>query len=125
MFELYADESYYKEKYQGKLTDDLESKLRRAQQHVDSLTFNRIVGIGFAKLTTFQQTVIKEVVCLQVDFEDENQEMLDSVLSSYSINGVSMNFGSNWNVVIQNGIAMQRSTYEILKQTGLTNRVIR
>ncbi|MGM0215458.1 hypothetical protein [Enterococcus sp. AZ109] len=125
MTDLYADKSYYKSVYQGKVTVNIGNKLKRAQQHIDSLTFNRIVGLGFAKLTTFQQTVIKEVVCLQVDFEDENQEMLDSIMTSYSINGVSVNFGSNWNVVIQNGIAMQRSTYEILKQTGLTNRVIR
>ncbi|MGM0238513.1 hypothetical protein [Enterococcus sp. AZ103] len=125
MFELYADEDFYKNKYLGKVTDDLERKLRQAQRHIDSLTFNRIVGKGFSNLTSFQQTLIKEVICLQVDFEDENQDLLDSVVSSYSINGVSMNFGDSWNVVVQSGIAMQRSTYELLNQTGLTRRVIR
>lgn len=125
MFEPYVDEDFYKTKYLGKVTKDLAQKIKQAQQHTDALTFNRIVGIGFENLTPFRQSVIKEVICQQVDFEDENRELLDSVLTSYSINGVSMNFGNNWNVMIQNGIAMKRSTFELLKQTGLTNRVIK
>lgn len=123
---LYVDETYYKENFLGKISDaDLPKKLLQAQRHVDSLTFNRIVGIGFDNLTPFQQSVIKEVVCLQVDFEEENKELLQSFFSSYSINGVSMDFSKSWNLHLDNGVAMQKSTYEMLKQTGLTDRVIR
>lgn len=123
--EPYVDEMYYKENYLGTLdTEDLTKRLRVASQQVDMLTFNRIRGKGFDNLTSFQQSVIKEVICQHVDFVYENQDMIDSVLKSYSINGVSMTFGQSWNVEVINGIAMKRSTYELLKQTGLTRSVI-
>lgn len=99
--------------------------LRTASRHVDTLTFNRIVGSGFSNLTAFQQDVIKEVVCRQAAFEVENADMIQSVLSSYSINGVSMQFGSSWNVAVQDGVAMQKETYALLEQTGLCCRLAR
>jgi hypothetical protein len=123
--EPYVDETYYKENYLGTLdTEDLAKRLKEASQQVDMLTFNRIRGKGFDNLTSFQQSVIKEVICQHVDFVYENQDMIDSVLQSYSINGVSMSFGQSWNIEVMNGVAMKRSTYELLKQTGLTRSVI-
>ena len=123
--EPYVDETYYKEIYLGTLdTEDLAKRLKEASQQVDMLTFNRIRGKGFDNLTSFQQSVIKEVICQHVDFVYENQDMIDSVLQSYSINGVSMSFGQSWNIEVMNGVAMKRSTYELLKQTGLTRSVI-
>lgn len=123
--EPYVDETYYKENYLGTLdTEDLAKRLKEASQQVDILTFNRIRGKGFDNLTSFQQSVIREVICQHVDFVYENQDMIDSVLQSYSINGVSMTFGQSWNVEVINGVAMKRITYELLKQTGLTRSVI-
>lgn len=123
--EPYVDETYYKENYLGTLdTEDLAKRLKEASQQVDMLTFNRIRGKGFDNLTSFQQSVIKEAICQHVDFVYENQDMIDSVLQSYSINGVSMSFGQSWNIEVMNGVAMKRSTYELLKQTGLTRSVI-
>lgn len=123
--EPYVDETYYKENYLGTLdAEDLAKRLKEASQQVDMLTFNRIRGKGFDNLTSFQQSVIKEVICQHVDFVYENQDVLDSVLQSYSINGVSMSFGQSWNIEVMNGVAMKRSTYELLKQTGLTRSVI-
>lgn len=123
--EPYVDETYYKENYLGTLdTEDLSKRLKEASQQVDILTFNRIRGKGFDNLTSFQQSVIREVICQHVDFVYENQDMIDSVLQSYSINGVSMSFGQSWNIEVMNGVAMKRSTYELLKQTGLTRSVI-
>ena len=86
---------------------------------VDSLTYNRIVGRGFSNLTTYQQEIIREVVCMQADFEYENADEINSVLSSYSINGVSAQFGSSWNVFTGKGVAMKRDVYALLQQTGL------
>ena len=39
--------------------------------HIDTLTYNRIVGRDFENLTKFQQDIIKEVVCKLADFEYE------------------------------------------------------
>ncbi len=105
--------------------DQLERCLKTASRHIDSLTFNRIIGCGFDHLTPFQQELVVEIVCLQADFEYENADEIDTVLSSYSINGVSVQFGNGWNVFVQNGIAMRKDTYELLKQTGLTEKTLR
>ena len=123
---MYADVTYYQQEYLGTHHDfpKLQQVLKTMSQHIDTLTFNRIVGMGFDNLTSFQQSVIKEVSCQMADFYIENQDLINTALSSYSINGVSMNFGDSWNVVTMNGIAMKRSTFELLNQSGLTRRVI-
>ena len=59
------------------------------------------------------------MVCHQAEFEYENADEIGSVLSSYSINGVSAQFGSSWNVMTDKGIAMRRDDYAFLSQTGL------
>lgn len=122
----YADSSYYFDVYGGTVlsADTAERYLKQASQHTDSLTYNRIVGKGFSNLAAFQQETIKEFVCRQADFECENEDVLKSVLSSYSINGVSMNFGTNWHIDTIKGIALEKDVYALLVQTGLTSRLI-
>lgn len=95
------------------------SALTKASRHIDILTYNRIVAVGFDKLTAFQQEVVKEVCSELAEFEYENANLIDSVLQSYSINGVSMTFGNSWKVKIQNGVAMPRDLYARLLSTGL------
>ena len=46
--------------------------------------------------------------------------MIESVLQNYGINGVTMSFGESWNIKIQNGIAIRKSIYQKLSQTGLS-----
>ena len=102
-----------------------EADLRTASRHIDSMMFNRIVAAGFSNLTGFQQAVVKEVCCRQAKFETENADLLDNVLSSYSINGVSMGFGGDsWNMVTAHGVAMPRDVYALLQQTGLCCRIV-
>ena len=102
-----------------------EAALRTASRHVDTLTFNRIVAIGFENLTAFQQEIVTEVVCHQARFEKENADLIGSVLSSYAINGVSMQFGQSWNVRVESGVAMRRDVYALLEQSGLCCRILR
>lgn len=121
---IYADKEYYQREYVGIAIpeNELEKALKQASRHIDSLTYNRIAGRGFSNLTDFQQEMIKECCCEIADFEYDNSDMINSVLQQYSINGVSMTFGSSWNVLIQNGIAVRRDSYEKLCQTGLCCR---
>ena len=123
----YASEIYYEGSYGGCLIpeDELRRALLQASRHVDTLTYNRIVGRGFDNLTEFQKDVIREVVCRLADFEHENADEISSVLSSYSINGVSAQFGSSWNVFTDRGIAMKRDDYALLWQTGLCCGLLR
>ena len=103
----------------------MEKYLRQASRHIDSLTYNRIVGQGISGLTEFQQDIIREVVCLQADFEYENADEISTVISSYSLNGVSVQFGNSWNVYADKGVAMRRDVYALLSQTGLCCRLAR
>lgn len=125
--EAYADFEYYFVEYGGMAigADELKKPLKQASRHIDSLTFNRIVAKGFDNLSEFQRDIIREVVCRQAEFEYENRDVLENILSSYSINGVSAAFGDSWNVKVEKGIAIQRDTYELLAQTGLTCRLLR
>ncbi len=126
MYQSYADEQYYTEIFCGDVIpeEDLEKALRKASRHIDTLTYNRIVGQGILALTEYQQETIRECCCEMAEFEHENQDMIDSVLQSYAINGVSMSFGESWNMQIVNGVAVKKDCYARLKSTGLTSRNI-
>lgn len=126
-YEPYATPEYYTDTYGGTLIleNDIERALQIASRHIDSLTYNKIVGRGFSSLTQFQRDIIQDVVCQQADFETENADEINSILSSYSINGVSAQFGSSWNVFTDKGVAMKRDLYALLCQTGLCCRLAR
>nr|DAZ76601.1 MAG TPA: Head Tail Connector Protein [Caudoviricetes sp.] len=126
-YDPYVTTEYYLTEYAGNTVseDELLKALRQASRHIDSLTYNRIVGQGFSNLTEFQREIIREVVCQQADFETENADEISTVLQGYSINGVSAQFGSSWNVFTDKGIAMKRDTYALLCQTGLCCRLAR
>lgn len=123
----YVTQEYYFSNYGGNMIPegDIGKRLRTASRHIDSLTYNRIVGQGFSNLTPFQQEVIREVVCRQADFEYENADMIDTVLSGYSLNGASVQFGQSWNVYTEKGVAMKKDVYALLAQTGLCCRLAR
>lgn len=121
---MYADFEYYKNTYKGNLEEsDAEKALKQAERHIDALTFNRIVDKGFDNLTEFQQGIIKECECLMADWEEENADYINSMLSSYSLNGASMSFtGNSAGATVVNGLAVSREIYSHLKKCGLCSR---
>lgn len=127
MYKPYANTNDFYNLYEDYEIEDteLEQALRTASRHVDSLTYNRIAGRGFSNLSPFQQEVIKEAVCEQAKFEYENQDELESILSGYSINGVSMTIQTGWNIYTDKGVAMKKETYSLLEQAGLCSRLLR
>lgn len=125
MYTPYVTVEEYKESYSDIPDDGIEKSLKKASRHIDTLTFNRIQGIGFDNLTEFQKEIIKEVTCELANFEYENEDVITSVLSSYSINGVSMAFGDSWNVKVFKGVAIPTELYETLSQTGLCTLAFR
>ena len=102
-----------------------EKYLDLASYDIDNLTFNRIKKIGFENLTDFQKLTIKTAVVLQADFRFENEDWLNSALSQYSINGVSVNYGDSKSVSVVNNVFIPNTTLAILKQTGLCSLVLR
>lgn len=126
-YEPYADVDYYQSIYQGgafQNPDEARRYLVQASRHIDSLTYNRIIGRGFSSLSPFQRELVQEICCKQAEFEYQNKDIFDMILSGYSINGVSMQFGESWNVTTQKGIPMRRDVYEQLCQTDLCCRLL-
>ena len=124
---MYAGIEYYKNTYKGNLEDaDAEKALEKASRHIDTLTYNRIVGIGFDNLTEYQQGIIKECECLMADWETANTDYINNMLSSYSLNGASMSFtGNSASAVVMNGVAVSRDIYSHLQKSGLCCRSLR
>ena len=117
----YADREYYTKNYGGTAIPEkeLERYLSMAGRQIDTMTFCRIGGQGFEKLTPFQQEQIRYTNCLLADFLCENGEELETLMSSYSVNGVSMSFGEGKNVTKAQGIIIRTDIYAELKKTGL------
>ena len=125
-YEPYIAPEYYRDVYKGEtIPQDQEEKyLLQASRHIDTLTYNRVVECGFSTLSEFQKKVLAGVICKQAEFEYENRGIFDMILQSYSINGVSMQFGDSWNVELQKGIPIRRDVYAELCQTGLCSRLM-
>lgn len=102
-----------------------EKYLDLATYDIDSITFNRIKHIGFENLTDFQKLTIKTVIALQADFRYDNEDWLNSALSQYSINGVSVNYGDSKVVSVVNDIFIPNYALAMLKQTGLCSLILR
>lgn len=122
----YVTYDEYKEMKGSILNEETADKyLDLASYDIDNLTFNRIKKIGFENLTDFQKLTIKTAVILQADFRFENEDWLNSALSQYSINGVSVNYGDSKSVGVVNNTFVPNTTLAILKQTGLCSLILR
>lgn len=123
---MYADKEYYTEVYGGTMIgeEELKRQLDTAGRQIDTLTYCRIRGIGFDNLTAYQQDQIRYVNCLLADFIYENKDELESMLSSYGINGVSMTFSNGINVTKVQNIIIRTDIYAELGKTGLCCRMI-
>ena len=86
-----------------------------AAEHIDVLTFCRVRD--FQSLTPHQQRVLLTVHQKLTDFETENADILDTPLTSYSVNGVSMSFGDKVKVI--GGVTIPSDLYSLLCTSGL------
>lgn len=93
----------------------------KAESDVNSLTFNRVTAQGYSTLTDFQRKLISQATAEQVMFINENCELIESPLSSYSIGGVSMSFDKS-KVVEIGSVVTSKKVYGLLMQTGLCYR---
>lgn len=113
----YADETYYNA-FSGLITTDLNNKLEKASDQIDSLTFNRIVGIGFDNLTPFQQDKIKKAICIHADFIEQYGDYVNMPLTGFTAGSISLSF----NAQKINGVTTTQEVVNYLSQTGLTCR---
>lgn len=125
---LYVSEKYYSDEFNGvKLPDDeTEKYLKLAQEKIDSITFNRIVAIGFDNLTEFQKEKIKEAICYQAEYIFENgyNNENNRDISSYSVLDISVSKdNSNSNKTIAQKENMSEIAYDYIHETGLDGKL--
>lgn len=117
----YADAQYYLNIYKGTAIPEAEidRRLVRASDDVDSLTYNRIQAAGFDNLTVYQQEQVKKAACAQAEFLHQYGEFTDLPLKSFSAGSISLSLGE-----VVNGVTASRTAIRYLGLTGLTSRRI-
>lgn len=125
---LYVDKKYYSDEFKGNKVpiNEIEKYLRLAQEKIDSITFNRIVAIGFNNLTKFQQEKIKDAICYQAEYiyvngynNEDNRDV-----SSYSVLDISVSVdNSNSNKTIAQRKNMSEMAYDYVHKTGLDSKL--
>lgn len=88
---------------------------KSAADHIDTLTFFRISSLE--ALSAFQQKIVLTVHERLTEFEEDYADLLSTPFSSYSINGVSIAFGSRVEQI--NGVVIPSELYALLRATGL------
>lgn len=121
---MYADYNYYASEYGGNTltAENAKGYLQDASDKIDILTFCRINVIGFNCLTKFQQEKVRVACCKLADFAAENEDIINSYISSYSINGVSIDLRNSANLTLVDGVLIPSSLYRELMMTGLCRR---
>lgn len=116
----YVDNLYYKEVFKGNILsyENINNMLERASDQIDTLTYNRIIGIGFNNLSSFQQDRIRKAICLQAEFIEQYGDFINIPLNGYSNGSLSVNFNGS----VVNGITTTKEVINYVSQTGLNSR---
>jgi hypothetical protein len=120
---MYIDFETYRE-LGGVIDDETKfNKVRRqVERQVDILTFNRSRTLD---LSAYEKGILEEVCQEMIDFEDTNAEYINSFVSDYSLNGVSISFSNvNKNISYIAGICIPTNTYQKLLSTRLGSKCL-
>ena len=125
---LYITKDYYSNIFKGKemvRTVDIEKNLKLAQEKIDSITFNRIVRIGFNNLTNFQKEKVSEAICSQAEYIFKNGYNNDenSDITSYNVLDISVSVNDNKKNTLAYKNKMSERAYDLIHQTGLDSRI--
>ena len=125
---LYVDKEYYLNKFKGKQIpeNDVEEYLELSQEKIDSITYNRIVAIGFNNLTEFQKEKISKAICFQAEYIFKNgyNDEDNRNISSYSVLDISVSVdNSNDNKTKAQKLNMSEKAYDYVHKTGLDGKI--
>lgn len=127
----YVTSDYYYNSFNGKQLplEDVDRLLQEASEKIDSITYNRIVRIGFDKLTTFQKEKVQKAVCYQAEyimfngFNDEDKETIES----YNVLDISVNVKNKdeSEKTQAEKECMSEKAYDLISKTGLSSKGFR
>lgn len=124
----YASVTYYRNKYNGEFagTDEqLYILLETASMKIDSLTFNRIVEIGFDNLSCFQKELVEKACCYQADYIQVNGiENENAGFSGYSVLDIKITIDSSTPRAMAQKENASVMAYMLLQQTGLMCKAV-
>lgn len=124
---FYVDSGYYINEFKGsKITDkEVEKYLKLSQEKIDSITYNRIVKIGFDNLTEFQQEKVKDAMCYQAEYIFENgfNNEDNNDISSYSVLDINITVKDTKNTKAKQE-NMSEIAYDLIHKTGLDCRIL-
>ena len=117
----YVDYNYYVETYGGtRITaSEAAAAFQMASNAIDVLVYRRIDSDDMEGLTAFQKGIVQNVTCALADWQAENNDLLMSPYSSYSINGVNATWGKSAGVQLVNRVMIPNQLYSELIKTGL------
>lgn len=124
---MYVDENYYFSDFDSELIPEPEKYLSLAQEKIDSITFNRIVHIGFDNLTEFQKDKVRKAICYEAEhiFTNGYNNENSNDISSYNVLDISVNVREKTVKTQAEQENMCEIAYDLIKKTGLTNRSFR
>lgn len=125
---LYVNKEYYSNTFGGKNIPDeeIEKYLELAQEKIDSITYNRIVAIGFDNLSEFQKEKISKAICYQAEYIFQNgyNDENNRDVSSYSVLDISVSIdNSSNNKTIAQKLNMSEIAYDLVHKTRLDGKI--
>lgn len=121
----YVNKEYYLDTFEGTTIpeDEIDKYLKLAQEKIDDITYNRIVGIGFDNLTDFQKECVRKAICYQAEYYSVNGINSLSNVSSYSVLDISINVDKSHETEAQKK-DMDDFAYMNIKKSGLTSGLL-
>lgn len=123
---MYVNEDYYLDTFEGTTIpeDDINKYLKLAQEKINSITKNRIVYIGFEKLTEFQKEKVSQAICYEAEhiFECGYNNQNNAEIESYSVLDININVKDKDTQTQAKTVNMSEVAYDLILQTGLANR---
>ena len=121
----YVNKEYYTDTFNGTTIpeSDIEKYLRLAQDKIDDITYNRIVSIGFDKLTDFQQECVRKAICYQAEYYFANGINSLSGVVSYEVLDISVDVDKTQETTAQKK-DMDEIAYMNIKKSGLTSGLL-
>lgn len=122
---LYVNKEYYIDIYKGAIPiDEVDEYLEKSQEKIDSITYNRIVRMGFNNLTDFQKEKISKAICIQADYIKKYgyNDKEDNDISSYSVMDISVSVEKSSSIAKK--LHIDEEVYDLIHKTGLDGRII-